>query len=587
MVCSLSLLILCQCLIFRLLGMPAAWMISSNGQEETIDYFLNTIRTLHPTVIPKRFMSDKDRAQLNAIQRRYAESCLLLCWWHVLHAWQQHFVTCHHPELWELLKKWVRITDEVDFETSWDKIKAIAPPSMIEYLQTNWLDERHLWSAVYRQDRTIFEMSDTNMLVEAYVILILVVISSNQVHSWHHLLKGDFLEGKRNRRLDHLLHALTQKAIPHFIARHRRQAYGFEGPDLALKRRMEIERRADSIEKADITPSKDEANIFSVKSQSDDAIDYEVDLEDYNCTCLSFPVIRYCKHISAVQKHYPETVQLIPASALDITAPTEIPDQTSTATAASLVDDDTTNKLARIAEISLKLQDLANRLKFNPHVEDHDALEDLEQELDAALSAIQPRSMLPPKKKIAPNQHSWTETAAVMGVAVKSKRKAHTDPYGGGERPGKKAKPDARQPYTLTQAAQVPPPQPSVPTPSAISVATPTISALSPSAPSRATLPVQLPLLEPSTSAPTQGQVPALVPVFDEAHFDLTDTSKLQCLKRQFLNKLCKFHKVKANGTNEDVISRLQSISGTSQAARPSSSLPPLISSSQHNMLRT
>ncbi|KAJ7635941.1 hypothetical protein B0H17DRAFT_887767, partial [Mycena rosella] len=100
----------------------------------------------------------------------------------------------------------------------------LAPESVVEYLQTYWMKDVKLWSAVHRVDRTIFELGDTNMLVE----------------SWHHLLKGDFLEGKQNRRLDHLIHALYDIAIPYFIARHHRQTMGFEGPDLALKHRLEV-----------------------------------------------------------------------------------------------------------------------------------------------------------------------------------------------------------------------------------------------------------------------------------------------------------------------------------------------------------
>ncbi|KAJ7248917.1 hypothetical protein C8J57DRAFT_978585, partial [Mycena rebaudengoi] len=100
----------------------------------------------------------------------------------------------------------------------------IAPPSVIAYLKTNWLPHVQMWSAQYRKNRGVFELGDTNMLVE----------------SWHHLLKAKFLEGKRNRRVDHLLHVLLNKAIPYFIARHRRQEFGFEGPDLEVKRRSEV-----------------------------------------------------------------------------------------------------------------------------------------------------------------------------------------------------------------------------------------------------------------------------------------------------------------------------------------------------------
>lgn len=149
--------------------MPVAWMISSNATEVTIDFFLSQIRAWNPTVVPKLWMSDRDRAQMNVILRRYVESKLLLCWWHVLHAWQQHFVTAHYPELWELLKCWIRIADKAEFEQYWVKIQALAPQSFTEYLKVYWLPERDLWSAISRKNRNIFEQSDTNMLVEAYV----------------------------------------------------------------------------------------------------------------------------------------------------------------------------------------------------------------------------------------------------------------------------------------------------------------------------------------------------------------------------------------------------------------------------------
>ena len=149
--------------------MPVAWMLSTNGQQETITYFLRQVRKANPSVIPANFMSDKDRPQMTSVRIVYWESFLLLCWWHVLHAWQQHFVISHHPELWMLLKEWIRITDEDTFNQQWESIKHCAPASVIDYLEKEWLNDRDLWSAIARKDRSILELGDTNMLVEAYV----------------------------------------------------------------------------------------------------------------------------------------------------------------------------------------------------------------------------------------------------------------------------------------------------------------------------------------------------------------------------------------------------------------------------------
>ena len=140
-------------------------MISSNAQQETISFFLQTLKSRNPT-IPAWFMTDKDKGQINSIALVYPDANILLCWWHVLHAWQQHFVTAHHPELWDLLKKWVRLTDENDFDMQWEKIKKIAPPSVIKYLEKDWLPDRNMWSAVARSGRKVWELGDTNMLLE-------------------------------------------------------------------------------------------------------------------------------------------------------------------------------------------------------------------------------------------------------------------------------------------------------------------------------------------------------------------------------------------------------------------------------------
>ena len=60
-------------------------MILLNVQDATVDYLLTKLWEHNPGVIPKRFMSDQDPAQLNSIVCWYSESLLLLCWWHMLH----------------------------------------------------------------------------------------------------------------------------------------------------------------------------------------------------------------------------------------------------------------------------------------------------------------------------------------------------------------------------------------------------------------------------------------------------------------------------------------------------------------------
>ncbi|KAF8972452.1 hypothetical protein BDZ97DRAFT_1637798, partial [Flammula alnicola] len=102
----------------------------------------------------------------------------------------------------------------------------LSPPPFWDYFVKYWLPQQFLlmWSAVYRRNRGIYLLSDTNMLIEA----------------WHHVLKGKFLEGRRNRRLDHLIHILMDLVLPYYSLKERRQKFGFEGENLETKKRLDI-----------------------------------------------------------------------------------------------------------------------------------------------------------------------------------------------------------------------------------------------------------------------------------------------------------------------------------------------------------
>jgi hypothetical protein len=89
----------------------------------------------------------------------------------VLHDWQKHFHIPTNEALWDLLKKWIWITDLSEFNAAWTKIQEIAPQGFVNYLRTYWMPEKtvKIWSGVYRTPRSIFEDCDTNMPIEVYV----------------------------------------------------------------------------------------------------------------------------------------------------------------------------------------------------------------------------------------------------------------------------------------------------------------------------------------------------------------------------------------------------------------------------------
>ncbi|KAJ7029405.1 hypothetical protein C8F04DRAFT_962988, partial [Mycena alexandri] len=342
--------------------MPAAFMVSSNGKEVTVDHFLATIVEQNPTICPHLFMSDFDWCQLNSIARRYPKFCILLCWWHVLHAWQGHFVTQHYPVLWERLKTWIRITDQEEFNARWAEIKTLAPKSIRDYLETFYMPVVHMWSAVYRSDRSIFETCDTNMLVEA----------------------------------------------------HRQQVMGFEGPDLALKHRMKVVECAELISKEDIQYNP-ESGKYIIRSQADPEIfyGYEVDLDAYDCTCLSFPLIRFCKHICAVRNHFPEEKLDVPVALLNTHREICSSESSSDDSEEELEEDITQN-----VDSDRDSRDATAPLQLNEA--QHASISDATRVLDRLSIDLAPCiSILLAKVKVAPNQHSWSETRAVMGVPVK------------------------------------------------------------------------------------------------------------------------------------------------------------------------
>ncbi|KLO10302.1 hypothetical protein SCHPADRAFT_804574, partial [Schizopora paradoxa] len=101
-----------------------------------------------------------------------------------------------------------------------------APHSMVLYLQKNWMNATHLWSAVARLGRNIHELSDTNMLIEA----------------WHHILKTHLLQGKRNRCGDHLIYTLVREAVPRYAQKYIHRLLGMDGGDLEDRKYLEIMR---------------------------------------------------------------------------------------------------------------------------------------------------------------------------------------------------------------------------------------------------------------------------------------------------------------------------------------------------------
>ena len=144
-------------------------MISPNAMEATIDYFLVMLWAWNLDVIPAKMMTDIDKGQINAIWHCYTEAQVFLCWWHVPHAWQDHFITHHFPKLWGILKDWIQLKEDTEFNEQWIHIQKFASLSLIQYFKDHWLPIGPMWSAQTQKGHTIFEFSKTNMLIKACI----------------------------------------------------------------------------------------------------------------------------------------------------------------------------------------------------------------------------------------------------------------------------------------------------------------------------------------------------------------------------------------------------------------------------------
>ena len=103
--------------------------------------------------------------------------------------------------------------------------------------------------------------------------------------------------------------------VPFYVTRHLRQIVGLEGPDLTEQRELEIlETAIEDIHSDSIQQFDDKS--FHVVSNSHPGQFYAINLDQGTCECEDFPRIQFCKHIAAIEVHFPhlfpEAIDSIP-----------------------------------------------------------------------------------------------------------------------------------------------------------------------------------------------------------------------------------------------------------------------------------
>ncbi|KAF8177955.1 hypothetical protein K438DRAFT_2180632 [Mycena galopus ATCC 62051] len=235
---------------------------------------------------------------------------------------------------------------------------------------------------------------------------------------------------------------------------------------------------------------------YLVPSEADPSKFYEVDLDAYTCQCLNYPLIRFCKHLCAVQELFDEPGVLpagIRPSFPDVSSlPPRLPDsQTPSASSASPSAPPSPtgqNTLMRLVEkfdrSTARLRQLCKKKK-EPVL---GSLPALEAALDAWLLETDSSSVLPNAQHLEPNMLSqWKKTHKGMMPGVKTKRKPAGDPsYGAGARSGGKAKEPPQKKTKSTSTASTSAAGPPPPSNSLLLAAAPTqtlpLSAILPAA---------------------------------------------------------------------------------------------------------
>ncbi|KAJ7655465.1 hypothetical protein B0H17DRAFT_894790, partial [Mycena rosella] len=75
--------------------------------------------------------------------------------------------------------------------------------------------------------------------------------------------------------------------VPYYAFKQRRQEFGYEGPDIEVKKRHDISEWSKVYSKHDIQHVDDVKYI--VPSKTDPLKVYDVNIDTYTCTCLDFP----------------------------------------------------------------------------------------------------------------------------------------------------------------------------------------------------------------------------------------------------------------------------------------------------------
>ncbi|XP_050508157.1 uncharacterized protein LOC114343556 [Diabrotica virgifera virgifera] len=194
-------------------GFPVAFLFSNRKDQHVYEVFFKHVKNAvgMEQVNINTFMTDITNVYYTAwVSVMGSVSLHLYCSWHIDRAWQQNLGKVKSTEeknwVYKTLKYIQTLPNEIDFETQYfsflTKLSSKdSTQQMYNYLKTYYWDNRKQWAYCYRKNRGI----NTNMFLE----------------SMHKVIKYEYLDGKKVKRLDKTLHALqkfiTDKTVSRLI----------------------------------------------------------------------------------------------------------------------------------------------------------------------------------------------------------------------------------------------------------------------------------------------------------------------------------------------------------------------------------
>jgi len=287
-------------------GIPAAFCLSSKIDEDAMKIFFNCMKEKVGLISTTVFMSDDAPSYYNAWQKiMTAAKHHLLCNWHVDNSWRRNLTKIKGIEkrsyVYKTLRTLMQEPNEMEFKTMQDNflnfLKEDADTKEFgEYFECYYASRFDKWAFFCRQRLGI----NTNMYSE----------------SFHKTLKYNYLNGKKTKRVDKLIHVLMKICRDNIFERLHRLVK--KAPTGRIKRIWDSHKRSRDINKENLINIGE--NTWHVKSQESGQYyivsevtselcknqcqlicsECKICVHQFTCTCVdNFIRFNICKHIHA------------------------------------------------------------------------------------------------------------------------------------------------------------------------------------------------------------------------------------------------------------------------------------------------